>query len=159
MAELNNMHYITKKKLASQFKVSEVTLTKTYKKLEQFKKALIDDDLTDKLVKLIKEQEINEQVPDFIQNKCKEFKILEIDTYNKIEYETENELTEEDDVYDLENYDYLFDSNYKPLDYLQQKLLECTFNDVVDIITEIDIEICNELNMIDQIYNDYLMSL
>jgi transcription initiation factor TFIIIB Brf1 subunit/transcription initiation factor TFIIB len=161
MAELNGMTHITKKKLALQFKVSEVTLTKTYKKLEQYKKALINDDLTDKLVQLIKEEETNEIIPDFIKNKCEEFNKIETNNDNTIDndeelyYENEMELTEEDDVYELEDYDYMFDSNYKPIDYLQNKLLDCTINDdIIDILTEIDIEICNELNLVDQLYND-----
>ena len=161
MAELNGMTHVTKKKLATQFKVSEVTLTKTYKKLEQYRKALIDDDLTDKLVKLIKEEETNEIIPDFIKNKCKEFNKIEIINKNNDEelyYDNELELTEEDDLYELEDYDYMFDSNYKPLDYLQNKLIESSINDdIIDILTEIDIEICNELNYVDYLYNKCFM--
>ena len=161
MAELNGMTHVTKKKLATQFKVSEVTLTKTYKKLEQYRKALIDDDLTDKLVKLIKEEETNEIIPDFIKNKCEEFNKIEIINKNNDEelyYDNELELTEEDDLYELEDYDYMFDSNYKPLDYLQNKLIESSINDdIIDILTEIDIEICNELNYVDYLYNKCFM--
>jgi len=169
MAELNDMTYITKKKLASQFRVSEVTLTKTHKKLEQFKKALIDDDLTDKLVEIIKKEEINEQIPDFIKNKCEEFNKIDIQINKEKEKEKEKEndteelyydnieLSDEMNVYELEDYDYMFDPNYNPLDYLQNKLLECTINDnIIDILTDIDIEVCNELNSVDQQYNDYI---
>lgn len=79
MAEINDLRSISKKKLSNKFKVSEVTITKTYKKIEQYKKILIDDKLTDKLVEIIKKNKEASKIPDSILERFKKFDI-KIDT-------------------------------------------------------------------------------
>jgi transcription initiation factor TFIIIB Brf1 subunit/transcription initiation factor TFIIB len=64
---------ITKKMMANKFGVSEVTINKAYRELEQYKKIIIDDELTDKLAKAIEEERIKMTIPKFL-----------IDRYNKI---------------------------------------------------------------------------
>jgi len=75
MAEINNLKIITKKKLALKFKVSEVTITKTYKKLEQYKKILLDDKLIDTLIVQIKKSKENEAIPSNVLERFKKFNI------------------------------------------------------------------------------------
>lgn len=183
MAELNNMTHITKRKLANQFKVSEVTITKTYRKLEQFKKALIDDELTDKIVALLKEQEKNIIVPDFVKEKCLLFNQIENDKHNKdIELldsqrvaatwlandcsndsnEYSNEYSSEDyydqQLDDLDDFDDL--DQYGELDILNDNLLHASpKDDINELLNQIDIEICNELNHTDMLYEQLVMEI
>ena len=62
IVDLNKLE-IGRKFIADEFKVSEVTVIKTYKKIEQYKKILMNDELTDELVKLIEEDRINLKIP------------------------------------------------------------------------------------------------
>jgi len=57
MAENNNISTLTKKKLRTMFGVSEVTISKTYKKIEKIKTVLADDKEIDKLLLKIKEKQ------------------------------------------------------------------------------------------------------
>jgi transcription initiation factor TFIIIB Brf1 subunit/transcription initiation factor TFIIB len=52
---------ITKKAIANKFNVSEVTVTKAFRKLEIYKNILINTELTDKLVVLLEEE--NKKIP------------------------------------------------------------------------------------------------
>ena len=174
MAELNGMTSINKKKLSTQFKVSEVTLTKTYKKLEQYKKALINDELTEKLVKIIKEQEKQETIPKFILDKCNIFNKKEDSDNYEYEIEDENynnsddfndlddlddfdDLDDLDDFDDFDDFDDLYDDleNINKMDVLIEQLKKCSIkniNEVNDLINDIDFELSNELCYTDEIY-------
>ncbi|AYV76042.1 MAG: transcription initiation factor IIB [Terrestrivirus sp.] len=73
MAEINKIRTITKKRLAQKFNVSEVTISKAYNKIEMYRKALIDDNLTEILVKKIEETRTNAKIPDFVLQRLKKF--------------------------------------------------------------------------------------
>ncbi len=79
MAELNSITSMTKKSLKNMFGVSNVTISKAYKKLEKIKHVLIDDNkiakLVDKLNKLNEETQLSED----IQKRMDKFNI----SYNK----------------------------------------------------------------------------
>ncbi len=66
MAELNSITSMTKKSLKTMFGVSNVTISKAYKKLEKIKHLLIDDDkigkLVDKLNKLNEETQLSDDI-------------------------------------------------------------------------------------------------
>jgi transcription initiation factor TFIIIB Brf1 subunit/transcription initiation factor TFIIB len=55
MAEVNKIGSLTKKKIAEEFNISEVTITKTYKKIELFKNILSDDNRVNELIRKIDE--------------------------------------------------------------------------------------------------------
>ena len=82
MAEHNDLKSITKRRIAEKFGVSEVTITKTYKKLLEYKVIVLSNDITEKILKenIIKSN--THIIPDEIQNRMKKFGI-NID--NKIE--------------------------------------------------------------------------
>ena len=61
MAENNNITNMTKKKLRMMFGVSEVTITKTYKKVEKIKKLLSNDEEIEKLLAKINIKNENEE--------------------------------------------------------------------------------------------------
>jgi hypothetical protein len=79
---------LSRKNLAEQFNISEVTVIKAYKKIEKYKKALINNDLTDKIVNVMK-QNINSIIPDHVKKRMESLKISNNDikttfpSYNK----------------------------------------------------------------------------
>jgi transcription initiation factor TFIIB len=88
MADINKLKILNKKKLSIMFGVSEVTITKTYNKIEKYRKALINDELTDRLVKVLADLLSLNTVPDSITERLKRFKDVEnittIQNLNKI---------------------------------------------------------------------------
>ena len=65
---INDIKHITKKKIAEKFDISDVTLTKTYNKIENYRYILIDNDLTNAVLENIK-QETNDDIPENIKKK------------------------------------------------------------------------------------------
>ncbi|ATZ80408.1 transcription initiation factor TFIIIB [Bodo saltans virus] len=70
-----NLKNITRKKIAAEFDISEVTISKTYKKLEEFKSTIFDDDKTNIMRKTIEEKE-DEEIPEEIKKKMKLFGVM-----------------------------------------------------------------------------------
>ncbi len=85
MSNIYNLKTITKKKLAKEFGISEVTITKTYKEIELYKKVLINNDKTNNIVVDIKDDMDNEYIPLEILERMKKFG-LEIPETETIEY-------------------------------------------------------------------------
>jgi hypothetical protein len=155
MADINDLRTINKKKLASIFGVSEVTISKTYIKIEKFRKALINDKLTDKMVKLLADNKINFKIPDFILERQKKFNITpstitqeipiiippEIkamcitdsdNSYDNIYDDLQlDEFTDDEDYEDYEDYN----SNLESCDYIR---LVIDGNDVAEQIKQIE---------------------
>jgi len=77
MAENNNITNMTKKKLRMMFGVSEVTITKTYKKVEKIKKLLSNDEEINKLINKIniKVENEEEEINPAILERMKKFNI------------------------------------------------------------------------------------
>lgn len=64
---LNNLN-ITKKIIVEKFDVTEVTITKAYKKIEKYIQILISDDLVDKLVNIIDQEKKDSPIPKKLTN-------------------------------------------------------------------------------------------
>lgn len=75
MSELNDIRSITKKRLATEFKISEVTILKTFKEIEPYKHVLINNNATEKIVLKINDDLKQETIPDEILNRMKKFGI------------------------------------------------------------------------------------
>ena len=75
MAELNCINNMTKKALKNLFGVSNVTIGKTYKKLEKIKHILIDDDKVNKIVDKINILNKELVISDEIKERMKKFGI------------------------------------------------------------------------------------
>jgi len=75
MADFNNIGTISKRKLANKFNVSEVTISKTYKKIENFKEILKSQSQVEAFIK--KEQIKNEkrEIPEILHERFKKFNI------------------------------------------------------------------------------------
>lgn len=101
IVDLNNLD-IERKFIAKKFNVSEVTVIKTYKKIEQYKKILINDELTDKLVKLLEEDRKNLKIPE-------KLKMM----YNKKlnDYGSDDFISDESDSDDDESDEFISDDD------------------------------------------------
>lgn len=77
VGELFNLPYITKKRLSAKFKISDATITKTYKLIEPFKSILLDDGIIDIVVSKINAGK--EKIPDVVLQKMKEFNIIPLE--------------------------------------------------------------------------------
>jgi transcription initiation factor TFIIB len=75
MAELNSINNVTKKSLKQMFGISNVTISKAYKKLEKLKHILINDKKVDKLVEKIKKLNNMQQLTSDIKDRMDKFGI------------------------------------------------------------------------------------
>ena len=85
MCDIYGLKNITKKKLAKEFGISDVTITKTYKEIEEHKKVLINNSTVDNIVIEINDDMDNEDIPPEILEKMKRFG-LEIPKCETVEY-------------------------------------------------------------------------
>lgn len=76
MAELYDLRTITKKKIAYEFSLSEVTISKTYKELEACKNVLLNSNKVNNIVKKVNEEAEKEEISDEIIERMKKFGIL-----------------------------------------------------------------------------------
>lgn len=77
MAELNNLNYITKNKLANEFEISGATIYKTYKELEPYKNILTSFETTDQIVNQIKKDIVDQKIPPEVLARMQKFGVNE----------------------------------------------------------------------------------
>lgn len=94
MANHTGLKDINRRSMSDMFKVSEVIVSKTYKRLEPFKNALIDDKLSDLLVKKINGLKKHDSIPLNILEKCRRFGVNNKDNPMFIYRSENNELDE-----------------------------------------------------------------
>lgn len=103
MGENNNIPSMNKKKLREMFGVSEVTISKTYKKLEKVKQVLNNDKEVERiLINMKEDQDIEEEIDPIILERMKKFNIKpsgELMTLPKIKIKDEEE--EKDKIKEL----------------------------------------------------------
>jgi transcription initiation factor TFIIIB Brf1 subunit/transcription initiation factor TFIIB len=93
MGEMNNIPNMTKKKLREMFGVSEVTISKTYKKIEKVKHILNDDKEVDRILASIKkDSEKDEEIDPIILERMKKFGVK---VESKVELQTEKNSSKE----------------------------------------------------------------
>lgn len=168
MAEHNNLPNINKSKLHSKFKVSEVTIEKTYEKIQHFGQVLLSDESTDKLVEIIKKNRQNIIIP---ENVLERFKRFEMDPYkeesmkyveksnNPIDFEKAgglegsgilDELDDElDGLDDLDKLEDPEDPEYSSIDNINI----CLPNNIVKSIGDINNELYVKINKTNELYN------
>lgn len=78
VAENNKLKNITRKKLASEFDISDVTINKTYKKIEVYKDIIFDKKRTDNISKNITNDDYGErdEIPAAVLEKMKHYGIV-----------------------------------------------------------------------------------
>lgn len=109
VVDINNLN-IDRKFIATKFGVSEVTVTKTYKKIEQYRPILVNDELTIRLAELLEEERKKLKVPERLQN-----------IYDKIIEEEELESDSEEEILTINNNnidDYFSNANIDMYDAL-----------------------------------------
>jgi transcription initiation factor TFIIIB Brf1 subunit/transcription initiation factor TFIIB len=155
MGEINGLNMINKKKLAIKFKVSEVTISKTYKKIEPYKKALVNNELTDKIVKMIQESMDQDFIPDEITDRLKKFapaKVLE----TKIPVDVKQKGDDSDD----EIYDYYDDDENEFGSESDDNLdnLLCTIDDdIMSYVDFLDLDLIEHIDETEKHYS-YIIS-
>lgn len=75
MAEFNGLNSITKKKLANEFEVSEVTIGKTYKKIEPYRHIVCNNQATSDIVENIDTSPDTSHLTNELLNRMKQFGI------------------------------------------------------------------------------------
>jgi transcription initiation factor TFIIIB Brf1 subunit/transcription initiation factor TFIIB len=75
MAEVNGLNTITKKKLSIEFEVSEVTISKTFKKLEQYKEIICNNKISDDIIEKIDLTNNSNEISDVLLERMKKFGI------------------------------------------------------------------------------------
>lgn len=75
MAEMNKLSFITKKKLAGEFDISDVTIGKTLKEIAPYKQVLVDNEATDTIVSRIKKDMETQTFSSEVLEKMKKFGI------------------------------------------------------------------------------------
>ena len=98
MAEFNNIENINKRRLANKFGVSEVTISKTFKKIEEYKDILKSQEKVEEFIKKMIIKNINQKIPKELYSRFEKFNIPtdkeELDNYtfaySKIFTDSEN---------------------------------------------------------------------
>jgi len=75
MAEFNNIENINKRRLANKFGVSEVTISKTYKKIEEYKDILKSQEKVESFIKQMIIKNINKKIPKELYARFEQFNI------------------------------------------------------------------------------------
>ena len=119
VVEINEIKCINKKKLAAEFNISDVTISKARDKLEPYKNIILDDSKVDEMCNEIENlynNEIDTDIPDEIKEQMKEYGIISDSEFKK---QTQNSSktdtsydSETDTSYDSET-DTSYDSNMK----------------------------------------------
>ena len=75
MVDLNNLENITKKKIAHKFGVSEVTISKTFKKVEEYKHILNSQERVNEFIKNKLIEKMNQKIPTELLPRFEKFNI------------------------------------------------------------------------------------
>lgn len=89
LSHMYHLKNLTKKKIAKKLNTSEVTVTKTYNKIEIYKNILIDDNKVDKVIKKMEESIQNEDIPEFLKRKLYKITYKKLDLLSTFNVETE----------------------------------------------------------------------
>ena len=96
MGEMNNIPSMTKKKLREMFGVSEVTISKTYKKIEKVKHILNNDKEVERILALMKkDSEKDEEIDPVILERMKKFGVNVEKVETNIEKQSEKRSSKE----------------------------------------------------------------
>lgn len=138
VVEINNLN-IDKKDIADKFNVSDVTVTKAYKKLEQYKNVLMNDELTDTIAKLLDEDKKKLVMPD---------KLKQI--YNKIHENKKFLENVSDDEIEIS------ESSDEILKDKNEKVSIFTINDIDEYINNKDVDLYDNLSTTEENYKSFI---
>lgn len=156
MAENNGLSSISKRRIAEKFGVSEVTITKTYKKLWQYRHIILSNDITEKVLKENLVESTQHVIPNEIQDRMKKFGINN-DSQNDNKQSIMNIMPINDNDIDLnldvtEEFKNDYPDDCSPIDIENlDKSLEIN---LADIFSKLDIVRLNYKNMCRDFYED-----
>jgi transcription initiation factor TFIIB len=101
VADLVNLK-IPKKSIAETFGVTEVTISKTFKKLTSYKNIILDDVLTEKIFKLI---EIERKAAKMPEKFAQKYRDIQIKNGTKLKEDVDENIKEDEDIIDIEEFD------------------------------------------------------
>jgi len=119
---------ITKKYIAEKFKVSEVTIAKTYKSIEKYRDILISDEKTEKILKKLQKERDEIEMPPHIAEKYKQFQ-------EKYENRPKENKSEE---YVFQN-NKQFSEEFEDLDELEELDIDDILEEAHDLNEEIEL--------------------
>jgi len=76
MAEIYDLRFITKRKLAYEFSISDVTIAKTYREILPYKNIVTDDNNTDSLLEKMNNDHKDDELSPEIIERMKKFGLL-----------------------------------------------------------------------------------
>jgi transcription initiation factor TFIIB len=135
---LNNLN-IERKVIANKFGISEVTVIKTYKKIEEYKNILINDELTDKIVNLLNEERKKMEVPNKLKEMYKKFNM------------------EKDDI--IPNYIDDDSDEYLSDDDSDEYIFKITYNNIDEYINNINIDLYDLLSITENNYKQFINNM
>ena len=151
MIHMNDLT-ITKKCIANKFKVSDVTITKTYNSISSYRDILIDDDKVDTIVEEYKRRKaLDSELPANLRKKFDKIKSTFKD--NKYEYQGEvfnspkEDDEEEDDLTDISDDDDKFDD---------RMMCDMEYDDVEYYSNERDVDLYQILDSTQEQYNSMI---
>lgn len=122
VVDMNNLN-VERKVIAKKFGVSEVTVLKTFREIEQYKNILLNDELTEKLSLIMEDEKKNLKVPDKLQNIYNDFghelnyeEYISEEEYSDLKEIEMNNLDEYVDSINMDIYDSM---NTTELEYTQ----------------------------------------
>lgn len=139
MIENNNLA-ITRKDIATKFQISEVTIIKTYKKIEEYKNVLTDNELTNDLLICLQEEKNKLKIPDSLKQKYDAIK------NNKIELSSEESEESEPSGKEQKN--------------KKNKMIKINMNTDLDKYTDdFNVDLYSKLAETENYYNEVIKNL
>ena len=167
MADIHNLS-ITKKTIGSKFAVSEVTITKAFRKLQLYKDIVLNDELTDKLVERLEKEKQKLIIPDNLAQRYKNITGNDINDYNNNNNNNNNKNNNDNDndndnvnVNDNDNND---KSEENSSDTFNDSLdLNYSFSieedDIDDYFYMINTDLYDQFSNTDDEYNNFISEL
>lgn len=149
MCNINKLFSITKKKLSQQFNVSEVTIAKTYKKIEPYRDIITDSKATEKIWTNVDSQKNTLVISSEMEERMKKFNIT-LDGETTKESFSKNKVNDTniiDDIFDIIDDDEMCDEDDDIFDDLD-------YGDVYDEVKESlsKIQISDDFSELDYIH-------
>lgn len=161
MSDIYNLKTITKKKLAKEFNISDVTITKTYKEIQPHNEVLISDNKTNKIVIEIQAAMEKESLPPEILKRMQKFGVVnKVDDVVKVDLDLEYDLDDELDLYDVSSNELEdefddeidYDKQFDKIDNLIKSIKKSNIKKNINIMNEI-IYIMKNIN--DNIFKEF----
>ena len=139
--------------MKEKFKISEVTISKTFKKIEQYKNILTNDALTDKLAKILEDDQKNIVMPNKLKLMYNSINKSESNNENNEDDKNSEKIEESESIESIESID---ESESSKDEVIFKKKFDRRKDDIDEYIDNINIELYDILSITDDIYNKFI---